>query len=473
MKVLLIQPKSNLFLARSIPLGISYLASALRREGRHTVMIVDTRCHHRSDQDLRRLIKEFYPEVIGVSGLSIQAREIHRLALLVKQAELNCRVVIGGAYASASPDFIINDPNVDFVVIGEGERTICSLVDSLANGKDVSRIGGLAFRDGDKRVVNPPVDGITDLDAIPFPAWDLIDMEGYFNDTRRHSENPIPLSRRIAPIFTSRGCPYRCIYCHNIFGKKIRFRSVQNVLEEIECLVKDYAVEEIEVVDDCFNFNLDRAKKICDEIIRRGITVNLSFPNGLRVDRMDEDLVVKLKKAGTHMLYYAIETGSPEMQKRIKKNLDLEKARHLVQYTVRQGIVTGGFFMFGFPHETREQMLQTIRFAKEMPFHIADFFYVTPRPNTQLFGEFKEMGLGVDHMESGDYQRLSFNGSAVSDAELRKIWKKAFREFYFHPWRVLRLCKVISNKRLLIKNALRIFIRSLRGDLTTYSSREI
>ncbi|MFC1514816.1 B12-binding domain-containing radical SAM protein [Candidatus Omnitrophota bacterium] len=463
MKVLLIQPNSNPFLVGSIPLGLLYLASSLRNAGGHTIMIVDTRRCHWSDQDLHRQIKEFSPEVVGISGLSIQAKEIHRLALLVKGADLDCKVVIGGAYASASPEFIINDPHVDFVVVGEGERAVCSLVDSLANDKNVSKISGLVFKDGDKRVVNSPVDVITDLDTIPFPAWDLIDMEGYFNDGRRHSENPIPASGRIVPIFTSRGCPYRCVYCHNIFGKKIRFRSVENVLEEMERLVNDYAVEEIEVVDDCFNFDLGRAKQICDEMIRRGIAVHLSFPNGLRVDRMDEELVEKLKKAGTHMLYYAIESGSPEVQRRIKKDLDLEKARRLVRYTAQRGIVTGGFFMFGFPHETREQMLQTVRFAKEMPFHIADFFYVTPRPNTRLFEELKEMNLGVDHIEKGDYQRLSFNASAVSDAELKNIWAKAFREFYFRPSQMLRIWRMVPNKRVLLQKTFRVLKRCFSG----------
>ena len=131
-------------------------------------------------------------------------------------------------------------------------------------------------------------------------------------------------------------------------------------MKEIELLVEKYKIGEIEIVDDIFNIDLPRAKQICDEIIRRKLKIKISFPNGLRVDRMDEELVLKLKQAGTHLLDYAIETGSPELQKRIGKNLDLAKAREIIKLTAAQGIFTGGFFMLGFPDETKEQMLATV-----------------------------------------------------------------------------------------------------------------
>jgi len=451
MKVLLMIANSKTTY-KSPPLGLLYVSSALRQAGFGQIQIIDARVRGLSHKEISRQIKSFSPDVAGISALSIEGPEVHRLAGLLRQTQPRCKVVVGGAYATSSPEFIIKDPHIDFVVMGEGEKTMCSLMDALTNGKDVSGIDGLAFKNDGDLVINLPTKTIEDIDSLPFPAWDLIDMERYFHCKYRHSENSIPTSNRIFPLFTSRGCSFGCIYCHNIFGKRVRLRSVQNVIGEIELLVKRYNVGEIEIVDDIFNFDLARAKQICDEIIRRNIKINLSFPNALRVDRMDEELIVKLKQAGTRVIFYAIESGSPEVQKRIRKDLDLDKAKYIIHYTVRQGIVTGGYFMLGFPEETKDQMLATIRFAKELPFHLADFFYVTPRPHTPLFEELKSKHAGLEKAVIHQYHILSFNASAVSDAELEKVWSRAYREFYLRPLQIWRIWKAVPNKKMLLRN---------------------
>ena len=462
MKILLIIPNSKNII-RSISLGPLYIASSLRKEGFSDIKIIDARHEGLSDKQISRRIKDFSPRVVGISGLSMEATEVHKLARLAKQINTKCKVIIGGPYASCSPQAIIKDPNIDFVVIGEGERTICKLINAIESNRDVSGIDGIAFRNADIPVIKPEALIIEDLDSIAFPAWDLIDLEEYFNDLHRHSESPIPISNRIVSLFTSRGCPYRCIYCHNIFGKRIRLRSVRNVLEEIELLIERYDVEEIEIVDDCFNFDLARAKQICDQIIRRGFKINLSFPNALRVDRMDEELIIKLKKAGTHMICYAIESASPEIQRKIKKNLDLNRAKQIIDQTVNQDIIVCGYFMLGFPEETKEQMLQTIRFAKEAPFHIVNFSYVTPMPNTELFKEVENKNIELRKIGAAYFQRLSFNLSSVSDIELKRMWAKAFREFYFRPSQIWYIYKAIPDKRILLKNVFLTLRRSITG----------
>jgi len=460
MKLLLIIPNSKNII-RTIRLGLLYIASSLRKEGSHHIKIIDAKHEGLSDKEVCQRIKDLSPEVVGISGLSTEATEVHKLASLAKQIDTKCKVVIGGPYASSSPEFIIKDPNVDFVVIGEGERTVCELINALENDGDASRIDGIAFKNGDKSVIKPPKALIEDLDSIAFPAWDLIDMERYFNDLHRHSQCPIPTSNKIVPIFTSRGCPFGCIYCHDIFGKKTRLRSVQNVIEEIELLVKKYDVGEIEIVDDHFSFDLTRAKQICDEIIRRGIRIHLCFPNGLRADRMDEELIDKLKKAGTHLINYGIESASDNVQKRIRKNSNLAKSKQIINYTFRQGIITGGFFMIGFPGETKEEMLQTIRFAIEKPFYLMSLTFVTPFPNTELFEELERKNIELEKIKLHNLDMLSINLSSVSDLELKKMWAKAYREFYFRPSQMWRLYKVIPNKRALLQNALVMLRRSI------------
>lgn len=460
MKILLIVPNSKDTI-RSIPLGLLYIAASLREKGSHHVIkIIDARHEGLNYEDVYKRIKDFSPEVVGISGLSIEAGDVHKISSLAKEVDTRCKVVIGGPYTFTGTEFIINDPNIDFVIMGEGERTVYELINALENGGGFSRIDGLAFKDGNTPVINVPRTMIEDADSITFPAWDLIDMEGYFNDMHIHSTSQIHLSNRIAPIFTSRGCPFRCIYCNNIFGKRIRLRSVQNVVKEIELLVKQYNVGQIEIIDDCFNFDISRAKQICDEIVKRGININLSFP-ALRVDKMDKELIVKLKRAGTHLIYYGIESGSSRIQARIKKNLDLEKARQIIRQTVGQGIMTGGFFMLGFLEETKEEMLQTIKFAKETDLHIASFFYVTPMPNTELSREYEQQNLRPKELKLRNYQKLSVNISPISDRELRRMRRKAYAEFYLRPSQLWRLYKAIPDKRILLRHAFFVLWHSI------------
>ncbi|MBU2574755.1 MAG: B12-binding domain-containing radical SAM protein [Elusimicrobia bacterium] len=461
MKILLIQPNPRKFIpytCSSVPLGLLYVSAALRQAGRGEIMLVDARVQNLNHKELSARLKDFSPDVAGISGLSTEAQEVHELAGLVKKTAAGCKVVVGGPYATTSPEAVIQDPHIDFAVIGEGERTICELVGALERASPVSGIDGLAFKNEGEPVVNPRLTTIDEIDSIPYPAWDLIEAENYFNLWARHSENPFPASDRIVPVFTSRGCPFGCIYCHNIFGKKLRLRSVRNVIREIEFLIERYGAGEIEIVDDIFNLDLARAKQICDEIISRGLNIKLSFPNGLRIDRMDEELLVKLKKAGTHLIFYAIESASPKVQKQIMKNIDLEKAARIVRQTARQGIVTGGFFMLGFPDETKEEMLETIRFAKELPFHLASFFYVTPRPNTPIQALLKKKGVDLEKIPLLDYFRFSSNYSAVPDEELQRLIKRANSEFYRRPSQLLRLWKALPNKKYILKALLRAFI---------------
>ncbi|HOW90403.1 MAG TPA: radical SAM protein, partial [Elusimicrobiales bacterium] len=349
------------------------------------------------------------------------------------------------------PEAVIRDPNVDFAVVGEGERTVCELVEALEHGKPLSGITGLVYKEAGVPVFNPPRAVIEDVDSIPFPAWDLVDMEKYFDAGHRHAANPFPASNRVVPVFTSRGCPYGCIYCHNIFGKRIRMRSAENVLREIELLSERYAPDEIEVSDDIFNCDMDRVIRICDGLIGSGSKAALSFPNGLRVDRMDRELVLKLKQAGTKQIYYAIESADPEVQKRIGKNLDLSKAEEIVRFTAGSGIVTGGFFIFGFPGETKEEMRKTVEFAKALPFHVAVFHYLTPRPNTPLEALLRKRGIKLDSSGLHHYKKFSVNLSAVSDAELKRMWAGAYAGFYLRPGQMWRIWKALPDKARLLR----------------------
>ena len=455
MKILLIQPNPRGYydwpVCANIPLGLLYIAAALREAGCGEITILDARLENLNLEQISWRIENAAPDIVGITGLSTEAAAVHALAGLARKTMPRCKVVIGGPYAITSPEEALHDPDIDFAVLGEGERTVCELVAALERGGTLAGIAGLAFKEGGLPVINPRRAAIEEIDAIPFPAWDLLNMEEYFQLWVRHSQNPFPASERVMPLFTSRGCPYGCIFCHNIFGKKTRLRSVASVMAELDLLVKKYKVGEIEIIDDIFNIDLPRAKQICDEIIRRKLKLKLSFPNGLRVDRMDEELVLKLRKAGAHLMAYAIETGSPAVQKRIGKNLDLEKARRMVKFTAAQGIFLGVFFMLGFPDETKEEMLSTVNFAMELPFHQANFFYVTPRPNTALYEIAAKRGGGLETAGQSHYFKFSVNLSAVPDEELKRIMELAGSGFYNRLSQKWRIVRDVPNKLHILK----------------------
>ena len=212
------------------------------------------------------------------------------------------------------------------------------------------------------------------------PDWDAIDIGEY---TKNYSFSEMNNSRYM-PLFTSRGCPFKCNYCHNNFGKAFRFRSPKNVVDEIEILVKKYKVNRFEVFDDIFNFKKDRVLEICREIKSRNLKIKLAFPNAVRGDILDEEVIDALKMAGTDYLYFAIETATPSLQKKIKKHINLKRIKKNIDYAVKKRIYCGGFFMLGFPGETREQIMDTISFALDLKIHQAAFFLL-PLTKVQNF----------------------------------------------------------------------------------------
>jgi len=203
-------------------------------------------------------------------------------------------------------------------------------------------------------------------------------------------------------------------------------------------------------VDDCFNHDLDRAKAIFREIIRRKFDLHITFPNGLRGDRMDEELLDLFQGAGVFRVSYAIEAASPRVQKLIKKNLDLEKLNRAIEATAKRGIFTVGFFIMGFPTETADEMRMTVDFALRSDVHIANFFYLAPYPGTEVS---RMAALDGHNVEFSDFSDISVNLSAATDDELHNMAKYAYRRFYLNPYRVARILKVVPKNSHLLLNA--------------------
>jgi radical SAM superfamily enzyme YgiQ (UPF0313 family) len=242
----------------------------------------------------------------------------------------------------------------------------------------------------------------------------------------------------------------------------MRKRSPENVIAELKWLKNSFGVEEIEFIDDVFNLDIERAKKIMDLMNQENLDLKLSFPNGLRADRMDEDLIIKMKQAGCYRINYAVESGSERIQKIIKKRLKLPRAKEVIDFTAEHKISVGGFFMLGFPSETEVEMKQTIDFALKSKCHTASFFILTPFPGTEMYQDAVEAGFDMQAIYS-DYGQVSANISKVSSEKIAKMRKEAFRKFYFNPRRIWSIFKTTPNKMALLRNLFRTVKLSFIG----------
>ncbi len=457
MNILLLRPHSDIPAAPP-PIGLMYLAGYIREfADHHNVTIYDARVKQTPVHKLKGVISAAKPDIVGITSFSMEAKQAHQIAALSKELYPKVPVIVGGPYASSDPTNAGNDPNIDAVVLGEGEVTFLKLLETMENGASWEEVGGIQYRRNGELIYTGAMEVVDNPDDIPFPAWDMINLEDYFRPSasKRRLTNPLQMRERGISVFSSRGCPYQCTYCHNIFGKKLRKRSPENVLAELKWLNSNFAVNEIEFIDDVFNLDLDRAKRIMDLIIESNLDLKISYPNGLRADRMDEELILKMKKAGCYRINYAVESGSERIQRRMKKNLNLSKALEIINFTAKQGISTGGFFMLGFPDETEEEMRMTIDFALKSKFHTASFFILTPFPGTKMYDEAVTAGFDMEAMYS-DYGSVSANLSRnVPSKRILQLRKQAFRKFYFNPVRIWNIYRTTPNKKAIFRNVLR------------------
>jgi len=412
------------------------------------IKIVDMAPRRLSAEQAAKDALEFEPEMIGISAMSFEAAEMFAVADKVKQDKPELVVVAGGPHASTSPGNALQNPNIDYVVRGEGEITGLELIKRvIEGGRDPAEVSGLAFRkDGEARL-GAVREQIVDMDSLPLPAYDLIDLESYW-DLPRFGTTYV--NREYATLSTSRACPYRCTYCHRIFGTRYRSQSPEKALRDMAELKEKYGVRELVFVDDCFNLDKKRVAKICDGMAERGLAFSISFPNGLRGDIMDRQTLERLKEAGTYRITYAVETASPRMQKFIKKNVKLDKLKHVIEMTDRMDIMVDGFFMVGFPGETRQEIEMTLDYALSSRLHTANFWFVTPFQGTELYQQAEDLGLAVHAgAESLHYFDPRTDLSEVPADELKKMVKRTFRRFYLNPWRMKRIWRLFPNKRQL------------------------
>jgi len=437
------------------PLGIMYIASSLLAAG-HEARILDMKVEGLTVDDAVREVARVRPDVLGITAMTYESVCMNDLARRVRAEMPEVRIVVGGAHPANEPEeTLTGNPAIDCVCIGEGEITLPDLLDAWREGRALTDVPGLAFRENGAVVRSPARPYIQDLDSMPPPAWDLVPVKKYFTMERG---GIIFHHREFMTVMTSRGCPYRCAYCHRNLGKTWRPRRPEKVVEEMETLVRQYGIREIEIMDDMFNLDRKRVQEICRLIREKKLDISMTFPNGLRADLMDEETLTALKDAGMYRTMFAIETASPRIQKLIKKHVKLDKARRIVETAANMGIMTHGAFMLGFPTETEEEMRMTIDFALTSKFHTAAFYRVLPFRGSALYdmvrAERPHINLDPTHLE---YHSTDVNLSEVEEDQVTRLRKRAYRRFYLNPVRLARILYRLPNKRILVPHLTKIF----------------
>jgi len=441
-KILLVKPhQPTACTAMSPPLGILYLANNLRQAlgERISVEALDARLYSLRPDEIANAARD--ADIVGLSAENSEAAATKEIARLIKRADPAKRVVVGGPYAhNRCVEVLDACPDIDWAFDGESDRVFPEAVRRHLDGEDFDGILGMYHR-RDGRVMQPAgTDTIKDLDALPFPAWDLVDFQAY---EQAESMSPWRMRHRYGSLFTSRGCPYKCAYCHDIFGKRFRFRSAENVLQEIYLLVDTYGVEEFQIVDDIFNLHKPRLRKIFAALEERyGVgKLHFDFPNGLRGDILTEDVVKTLKRGGAYAVSLAIETVTPRLQTLIQKDLDVPKVKHFIDVCHQEGILTRGFFMLGFPTETKEELLATIRFALRSQLTFATFFSVIPQPETPLYDLAKRQNAAaLAEVTQEDYYAHRAWYELATGVSIRRLSSLAYIAFYpLSPTRLWRM----------------------------------
>jgi len=432
------------------PLGIGYLLGAIENiEGINPVFLDQQRDKY-SDQELVKKIGSLEPLLVGIQVLSANYAKFVRLLPKIKEIWPNAKIVAGGPHISGLPEYCLKENiELDYCVKGEGEKALHMLTLGLLNNhldSFIEDIPNLVFKKGKEIIINK--NEFVNVDDYGAPAWHLLEPERYPAIQHGSLHN----STKVVPIITSRGCPYPCTFCAGFLltGKKIRLRNVKSVVDEMEFLQNKYGFEEFIIEDENFTFYRDHVFGIVDEMKKRNIKCHLSFPNGVRMDKIDDEVIKSLKSVGAYMVTLGIESGSLKTLADMRKSWSLEQVKEKIDLLKRNDIKVLGSFILGYSTETVEDIEKTINFSLKLDLDLAYFGNYMPLPGTTDFNRLiaeKEISLDEINWESytSYYGRIPYSPKGISKEELLKLVKKATYKFYGRPKIIYRTLKRMTS----------------------------
>jgi anaerobic magnesium-protoporphyrin IX monomethyl ester cyclase len=410
------------------PLGTLYVAAVLRNAGHEIAFFNGAFMTHEA---VLEGIRKFGPGIVGIYSTTFGWQKAKKTAAdLRKMLGRGITICVGGPYPIAVKERCLEDAGdcIDAAVTGEGEFTLLEVVERTEAGRSLDGVQGVAFREGGRVSKALPRPLIADLDSLPFPARELL------GDANLYIPPPATYRRKpVAVLMTSRGCNRRCIYCFQIDKDRksgIRYRSVENVLTEIEhCLRQGY--REIKFIDDTLAADYDRAMSIAHEIKARRL--DFTWFASACVNQVDKPLLRAFKDAGCWAILFGAESGVQKNLNTIRKGTTPEQIRRAVRAAQEAGLKVSTPFMFGIPGETFEEGLQTIDFAVDLNPDIANFHAITPFPGTYLYDNLDKFGMISEDLTDFTYQGAAFIPNTMTRDEILKLRQIAFRRFYGRP----------------------------------------
>ncbi len=412
------------------PINIALLASYLRKFG-HELFIYDFDWFEGSAVEMSRLILSQCPDLVGFTCLTPRIEIALSIAAKIKEFDPGVKIIVGGSHINAVKERSLHTAEIDYAIYGEAEEAFAELLRAIETKGDLGKIQNLIYRQDEKVVINPRRQFIQDLDTLPFPAWDLLNLEDY--------KDPAIFNGIHMGVMTTRGCAWNCIFCSSgvVWGRKVRYRSAENVADELQYIVEKLGITDIMFYDDTFTLNKARFLKICAEIIKRKL--NIRYYCQLRVDTIDGEIANGLAESGCIAAAIGIESGDEEILKTLKKGIKKSQVYKAVAALKSAGVSILASYIIGSPGDTHESIKKTFDFAKELDTDQAKFMICTPFPGTELFKMAVDRGILSDDITPAQcsgvtyYQHIAANLSKVSDEDLLRYQRDAYSSFKPRP----------------------------------------
>jgi len=464
-KVLLIEPPFQRFSGFKcdwFPLGLGYIAAVLKNNDfavsiynadfhtspqylRYTRLLEKSSsyCNALNDSsnavwaEVRDIIRSQDPDVVGITVKTVKLKAAQLIAGICKSIGKDIIVVAGGPHCTALADQVLRDRNIDYVVRAEGELAFLELLNAINQGRSVQEIAGLSYRNNSDIIHNNNRSLVPDLDDIPFPDRNaLVDRTLYDSDA-------------FGDIITSRGCPFNCAYCasHLTWTKKVRYRSIANILLEVKSVIRLFGTRQFTFWDDSFTLSKKRIIEFCGVLKDEKLGINWGC--NTRFDLLDEDIIKAMKQVGCNNIELGVESGSPRIIELIRKNVPVQRMRDIAAMLRKHKLYWSGFFMIGLPSETCNDMKMTIDLMKELKPNYATLSVFTPYPGTELWDILMRNGCVSTDMDWHRYSHQSrtnnFTG-VVDDARFREILDEASQAFDANNNSMANICKKALSK---------------------------
>jgi radical SAM superfamily enzyme YgiQ (UPF0313 family) len=429
-----------------IPLGIGYLAAVLEENG-YVVDVIDCQVQQYTSSDLESELIRLQPDVIGVTSTTLTYKSATEIVQAAKKACPNSLTIMGGPHVTVLDEQTLNEqPELDIIVRGEGERTLLELVDkvSKSNLKNLDSVLGITFRKNGKIIQTPDRPFIQNIDELPYPAFKHFDVSKYriFGKT-------------YLPVITSRGCPFQCTFClaSKMCGRGFRARSPKNVVDELEFLSDTFGADAFSFYDDTFTFDRKRARDICKEMKTRKL--DLQWDCRTRVDRISKEDLTVLKDANCQLIHFGVESGSQKMLNLMKKGTTVEQNAQAIKWAKAAGISVAISVVVGYPGETPELLQETLDFMyRTRP----DYVYMCvaiPYPGTEMYDYLKELGWEMSpRWDRYDEQTVVFKNPLLSSEQIMEMERRFFNKFFSVSYLLRQSVKRDFYSKIMARSAL-------------------